>query len=249
VIIDNESLINSINFYYMDKITEIINELEKNQNPKNLEGMQRYGIRFENAYGVNIPVLRNLAKKYKHDHELALRLWETKIHEAMIMAFLIDDPAKVTKKQMQNWVKDFKSWDICDGCCSNLFDKTPWAYEYALKWTGNKSEFIKRAGFVMAAVLSVHDLKAEDDKFLRFLPIIERESTDERNFVKKAVNWALRQIGKRNTFLYKKAIKTAKRIKAIDSKSAKWIATDALREFETETTKKIVALREKRLKR
>lgn len=164
-------------------------------------------------------------------HKLAQQLWNSKIHEARILAGMIDVPELVTPKQMDTWVADFDSWDVCDQVCMNLFDKTPFAYDKAKEWTKDKREYVKRAGFAMMAVLAWHDKKAEDEKLLQFFPIIKRESTDERNYVRKAVNWALRQIGKRNSGLRKKAIKLAEEIEKIDSKSARWIAKDALREL------------------
>lgn len=230
-----------------DKVSEILSELKKRYKKENIEGMQRYGIRFKEAYGVSVPFLRKYAKQFRNDHELALMLWEKKVHDAMIMAFLIDDYRKVSEEQMERWSKDFASWDIVDGCCSNLFDKTPFAYDKAFEWSRSSREFIKRAGFVLMAALAVHDKKADDERFIKFLPVIERESEDERNFVRKAVNWALRQIGKRNKRLYKEAIKTAERIKKSDNKTARWIASDALREFSSETTKRILGRREKAL--
>ena len=229
----------------MEKLDLILELIKENGNPVNVEGMQKFGIRFEKAYGCNIPFLRKLAKQFKKDHDLAKRLWATGIHEARILAFLIDDPKEVTEVQMERWVRTLSSWDICDGLCSNLFRKTEWAYTKAKEWSGRNEEFVKRAGFVMMAVLAVHDKKAEDKVFVEFLDIIERESRDERNFVKKAVNWALRQIGKRNALLHKKAIKYAERIETLHSRSAKWIAKDALREFKSETTKRVLERRKK----
>ncbi len=215
-----------------EKETEKIkNYLEPIGNEKNREGMKRFGIQFKEAYGVNIPVLRKLAKEYKGNHELALELWETKIHELMLLAIFIDDYKQVTLKQMDKWVKDFSSWDICDQCCSNLFDKTLYAFDKIFEWSGKKEEFVKRAGFVLIATMSVHNKKLDDEVFLEFFPLLEREAYDERNFVKKAVNWALRQVGKRSKYLFDEAIKVAERISRQDSKSAKWIAADALREF------------------
>jgi 3-methyladenine DNA glycosylase AlkD len=216
-----------------EEIKKLLKFFESKSNTHNLEGMQRFGIRFKKAYGVNIPMLRKMAKEYKPNHKLALELWGTGIHECMILAFLIDNPAEVTKSQMQKWVNQFASWDICDGCCCNLFDKTPYAYEKSIEWTSSNKEYVKRAGFVIMAALAVHDKKADDEFFMEFFLIIEREANDDRNFVKKAVNWVLRQIGKRNYFLFNEAIKVAKRIEAQESKSAKWIAKDALREFES----------------
>ena len=229
----------------MEKLDLIIDLIKENANPANLEGMQRFGIRFEKAYGCNIPFLRKLAKQFKKDHDLARRLWATGIHEARILAFLIDDPKEVTEIQMERWVRTLNSWDICDGLCSNLFRKTEWAYSKAKEWSGRNEEFVKRAGFVMMAVLAVHDKPTDDSAFAEFLDIIVKESKDERNFVKKVVNWALRQIGKRNAVLHKKAIKYAEKIETLHSRSAKWIAKDALREFQSDTTKRVLGRRKK----
>lgn len=217
---------------------QILKKLKSHANPKNIEGMARFGISPKNTYGVSIPVIRKMAKQIGKNHQLAQQLWDSKIHEARILAGLIDEPDKVTERQMEKWVKDFDSWDVCDQVCSNLFDKTKFAYQKAFEWSKRDEEFVKRAGFVMMACLSVHDKQAKDKKFEQFFPVIKREVHDERNFVKKAVNWALRQIGKRNLTLNKKAIAAAKEIQRIDSKSAKWIATDALRELTSEAVQK-----------
>lgn len=232
----------------MKEVEELIALFKKNGKPENLAGMQRYGIRFDKAYGCNIPFLRTIAKNYKKNHELALELWKTGIHEAMIMAFLIDDPKKVTAAQAERWLKDVKSWDICDGLCSNLLDKTSFAYEKGIEWTARKEEFQKRAGFVIITAMAVHDRKLPDDIFIDFLKIIYDNSTDERNFVKKAVNWSLRTIGKRNKNLHTYAVRAAEQIREIDSKTSKWIANDALREFKSETTERILEMRERKKK-
>jgi 3-methyladenine DNA glycosylase AlkD len=218
---------------FKNEIEEIKNYLKPLGSERNRIGMQRYGIRFEDAYGVNIPVLRNLAKEIGKNHEFALKLWETKIHELMLVAIFTDDDKQVTKYQMNKWVKDFASWDICDQCCSNLFEKTPYAFEKVFEWCKSDKEFIKRAGFVMMAAIAVHQKKTDDKLLFDFFPLLEREAWDERNFVKKAVNWALRQIGKRSKLLFDEAVIVAERIKLQESKSAKWIANDALREFKT----------------
>ena len=210
---------------------EVIQELEKHKNPKNVAGMARFGINTNNTLGISIPFLRTFAKRIGKNHILAQELWKSGIHEARILAAFIDNAKLVTQKQMDQWASDFDSWDICDQVCMNLFDKTPWAYDKTIEWAKKKEEFIKRAGFALMAVLAVHDKKAKDDKFDHFFPIIIRESTDERNYVKKAINWALRQIGKRNTVCMKKATACANKLLEIDSKSAHWIASDALREF------------------
>jgi 3-methyladenine DNA glycosylase AlkD len=216
------------------RYSEILDRLKALSNPKAIGGMARFGINPENTYGISIPNLRKIAKELGTDHHLAQELWSSGIHEAKILASMIDDPKEVTGVQMERWVKDFDSWDICDQCCSNLFDKTDLAYQKAIDWSAREEEFVKRAGFVLMAALAVHDKKAEDRAFLQFLPLIKRESTDARNFVKKAVNWALRQIGKRNIVLNTKAIETAKEIREIETRSAQWIAADALRELTSE---------------
>ncbi len=212
----------------------ILKQLKKHYNKENLEGMARYGIKTENAFGVSINELRKLARKIGHDHQLALGLWQTKIHEARILASMIDLPEMVTEHQMNSWAKDFDSWDLCDQCCKNLFGKTKFAYKKVFDWASRDEEFVKRAAFALMADLSVNDKNAEDDLFLNFLPIIKNNATDDRNYVKKAVNWALRQIGKRNEMLNREAIKTAKEILRIDSKTAQWIASDAIRELESQ---------------
>jgi len=209
----------------------VIARLRNCSNPKDKEGMAKFGINPKYALGVRIPVLRKLAKEIGIDHELAKTLWNTKIHEARILASMIEDVEKVTEKQMDSWVKEFNSWDLYDQCCMNLFWKTPFAFKKAIEWSKKEQEFVKRAGFALMAVLAWKDKKRSDKDFIKFLNIIKNQSTDNRNFVKKAMNWALRQIGKRNKYLEKEAIKTAKEIQKMDSQSAKWIASDALREL------------------
>jgi 3-methyladenine DNA glycosylase AlkD len=220
----------------MEKI--LIKKLKSLSNPEAVAGMARFGINPKNTHGVSIPVLRKMAKQIGRNHLLAHRLWNSRFHEARILAGMIDLPEEVTKKQMERWVRDFDSWDVCDQVCSNLFDKTRFAHQKAIVWSKRGEEFVKRAGFVLMATLAVHDKEVGDREFLKFLPIINREARDERNFVKKAVNWALRQIGKRNLSLNRMAIKTAKEIQGIDSKAAKWIASDAIRELTSESVQK-----------
>ena len=218
--------------------SEIIQKLKSLANPKNVEGMARFGICPNNTLGISVPVLRDIAREAGKDHQLAHELWASGIHEARILACFVDKPEMVTESQMESWVKDFDSWDVCDQCCGDLFDRTKFAHQKAVEWSGREEEFVKRAGFTLMAALAVHDKKASDADFLKFLPIIKRESTDERNFAKKAVNWALRNMGKRNLNLNKMAIKTAEEIQKIDSKSARWIAADALRELTGEAVQK-----------
>jgi len=182
--------------------------------------------------------LKKIAKQIGKDHQISQQLWDSGIYEARILAGLVGKPNKVTKRQMEKWVNDFDSWGVCDSICSNLFDKTQFAYSKAFEWSKRKEEFIKGVGLVMIACLSVHDKEANNKKFEQFFPIIKREADDQRNFIRKAINWALRQIGKRNIVLNKKAIVVAKQIQKMDSKSAKWIANDALRELTSEAVQK-----------
>jgi 3-methyladenine DNA glycosylase AlkD len=217
---------------------DVIKKLKSLSNPKAVEGMARFGINPENTFGISIPNLRKMAKQIGKDHTIAQQLWVSGIHEARILAGMIDELEMVTEKQMENWVKDFDSWDVCDQVCSNLFDKTSFAHKKVREWSKRKEEFVKRAGFVLMAALAVHDEKAKDKEFKIFFPIIKKEAIDNRNFVKKAVNWALRQIGKRNLNLNREAIETAREIQKMDSKSAKWIASDALRELTSKAIQK-----------
>jgi len=217
---------------------EAIDRLNAHSDASAVEGMARFGINPTNTLGVSIPVIRRIAKEAGSDHTLAQRLWISRIHEARILAAMIDDPRKVTKTQMERWAKDFDSWDVCDQCCSNLFDKTTHAFQMARKWSSRNEEFVKRAAFALMAALAVHDKNSTNAQFQSFLPIIERESTDERNFVRKATNWALRQIGKRNVQLNHLALKTARQIQKKDSKAARWIASDAIRELTSASVQK-----------
>ncbi|MGD0477465.1 MAG: DNA alkylation repair protein [Nitrososphaerales archaeon] len=217
---------------------EIIAELRSMGNPVAREEMSRFGIVTGRALGVSMPVLRNLAKNVGRNHLLAEELWKSGIHEARILAAMVDEPSAVTERQMENWVADFDSWDICDGCCGSLFDKTPFAYAKALEWSERGEEFVKRAGYVLMAELAVHDKWASDADFLGFFPAILKGSSDGRNFVKKAVNWALRQIGKRNRKLNREAVKLAGRIARLESSSARWVAADAKRELLSDQVRK-----------
>ncbi len=228
----------NIYFYSLNlspmNVRTVLKELKALGDPEHLKGLAHFAIDDTNAYGVKMPFVRELAKKYKKNHVLAADLWQSGIHEARIMASLVDDPKEVTEAQMDAWVNDFNSWDVCDQCTGNLFDKTPFAHKKAIEWSMGEKEFVKRAGFAMMAYITIHDKKASNDDFIPFIKRIEEEAHDDRNFVKKAVNWALRQIGKQNRDLHKMAIDSAKRIAKQDSKSAKWIAVDALKELESE---------------
>jgi 3-methyladenine DNA glycosylase AlkD len=212
--------------------TQILTALQSHGKPENRAGMSRFGINTTHAYGVSMGIIRNIAKLHKKNHALALELWNSGVHEARIMAALIDDPKLVTETQMENWVQDFNSWDLCDQTCGNLFDKTPYAFDKAAEWSFREEEFVKRAAFVLMATLAVHAKKAPDESFLPFFQHLEREAKDKRNFVKKAINWALRQIGKRSRYLREEAILLARLIREQPYSSARWIAADALRELE-----------------
>jgi 3-methyladenine DNA glycosylase AlkD len=210
---------------------DVIAELRRHASPKNVEGQARFGIATGQALGIPVPTLRAIAKRCGTNHELAVELWDSGIHEARHVAAMVEDTKTVTKKQLDAWARDLDSWDVCDGFAYGFVDKTPHAYDLAMKWSNSKHEFVKRAAFATMAGLAVHDKKAPDEKLLQFLPIIERESGDDRNFVRKAVNWALRQIGKRNLACNSAAIASAERIRATGTKSGRWIAADALREL------------------
>jgi 3-methyladenine DNA glycosylase AlkD len=206
-------------------------ELHALGDPVAREGQARFGIQTRRAVGIAVPALRAIARREGRDHQLALALWDSGIHEARILAGFVDDPAAVTEAQMEAWAAEFDSWDLVDQVCSGLFDRTPLAWSKAVEWAGRDEEFVKRAGFSLMAALAVHDKRAPDERFRQLFPLIEREAADPRNFVKKAVNWALRGIGKRSLSLNAQAVETALRIQATGTGAARWIASDALREL------------------
>jgi 3-methyladenine DNA glycosylase AlkD len=220
---------------------QVIKQLKGLSDPKAVEGMARYGIKPDRALGVSIPKLRKLAKETGKDHALAGGLWSSGIHEARILAGMVDNPVAVTESQMEEWVAQFDSWDLCDQVCMNLFWLTPFAYDKCFEWAGRDEEFVKRAGFALMARLAWSDKDAGDDRIAGFLPVIKREATDGRNFVKKAINWALRQVGKRNAALNSLAISTAEEILELDSKAARWVATNALKELQSDAVQKRLA--------
>ena len=215
------------------KYEDIITYLEAHADPDAVQGMAKVAITGQSVYGVSLPVLRALAKKIGKDHELALRLWQNNNRETRILAPMIDEPKRLTEKQMESWVLDFDSWEVCDQCCMNLFEKLPSIQLKAKEWAKQEEEFVKRTGFVLMARLAVSDKNAGDDLFNDFFPYIKEGTLDERNFVKKAVNWALRQIGKRNLALNKQAIEVAEELSTSSQKSARWVAADALRELKS----------------
>ncbi len=215
---------------YLD---DVIEKLRSKARPDNLREMTKYGIPMEQRLCISVPDLRKLAKEIGKDHRIAVDLWRTGIGEARILASMIDEPDKLTEQQMDDWVVGINSWDVCDQVCMNLFRKNELAWKKILDWSEREEEFVKRAAFSLIACLAWHDKEATDEKFFELLPVIGREAEDERNFVKKGVNWALRNIGKRNINLNKAAINTAKEIRKLDSKAARWIASDAIRELES----------------
>ncbi len=222
----------------MVSVEPVLKKMKAKARPDQLAGMARYGMVRENRLGVAIPDLRKMARELGKNHELALKLWKTEIQEARILAAMIDRPEEVTEQQMEEWVKDINSWDVCDQVCMNLFERTPFARKKIFEWSRREEEFVKRTAFSLIACLAWHDKKAPDQDFIELLPIIKSGATDERNFVKKAVNWALRNIGKRNPGLNRAAIKAAKDIQKMDSKTARWVASGAIRELESEAVQK-----------
>lgn len=210
--------------------------LKKAGKPAVKKGMARYAIPSDNAFGVPVGVMRAYAKRLGRDHDLALELWKSGYYEARMLATFVDDPALVTPVQMDRWCKDFDSWAICDTACFHLFDRSPHAWKKVRAWAKKRDEFVKRGAFALLASLALHDKKAPDAPFLQGLKLIERAASDERNFVKKAVSWALRGIGKRNRALNAEAVKVSKRLAASSKPAARWVGKDALRELERRKT-------------
>lgn len=215
----------------MPSAAEVVAHLESMRNECNIAGMARFGIRPARPLGISIAILRPLAKKLGRDHTLSEALWASGWHEARILAAFVEEPARGTRRVMDARAAAFDSWDICDQWCLSVFWRTPHAWTKARQWAGRRAEFVKRAGFSLLAVLAVHDHAAPERAFLEALALVEREASDERNYVKKSVNWALRQIGKRDPRLRRAAIAAARRIAQQDSRSARWITADALREL------------------
>jgi 3-methyladenine DNA glycosylase AlkD len=222
----------------MASVEDVLKQLKSKARPGEVEGMARFGMTAENRLGVKVPEMRKLAKELGKDHALALELWKTGIPEARMVAGMIAEPGLLTEEQMEAWVKDINSWDVCDQVCMNLFEKSPLARKKIHDWSRREEEFVKRTAFSLMACLAWHDKKAEDESFIELFPLIKACATDERNFVKKAVNWALRNLGKRNPRLNKAAIALAREIRELDSKAARWIAADAIRELESEAVQK-----------
>lgn len=227
---------------YTSEIEAVLAALQVHYNPRNIEGMKRFGIQSEIMYGVSHPEIKKIAKSIGKHHALALALWQSKVHEAKHIAMLIADPKLMTDQDIAGWRTDMNSWDLVDGAMSNCIRKTARARVYPFEWAPDEEEFKRRSAFALIAFLAVHNKKDPDDLFISYFPLLEQYAFDDRNFVRKAVNWALRSIGKRSRYLRLEAITCAERIQAQGTKSARWIAADALRELNNE---KIIA----RLKR
>ena len=217
----------------MASAADILARLWDLASPVNVAGMARYGMSVNERLGVPVPEMRRIAKAAGKDHAAALQLWDTGIAEARIVASMVAVPAQLTEEQMDAWVKDFDSWDVCDQVCMNLFEKSPLARRKIVEWASREEEFVKRASFALLACVAWHDRRATDEELIAFLPLVAQAASDERNFVKKAVNWALRTIGKRDRALNRAAIQAAREIQRLDSRAARWIAADALRELES----------------
>ena len=210
---------------------EALGKLQTMANGENLAGMSRFGIDTQKALGISMPNIRAVGKEITKDHDLAQELWDSDIHEARILASIIDDAKWVTSQQMEDWVKDFNSWDLCDQVCGNLFERTSLAHEKILSWANREQEFVKRAAFAMIAWRAVHDKKQDDEFFFHYLPMIETASDDPRNFVKKAVNWALRQIGKRSRKTHGPALALAEKLAKSANTARRWVGNDAVKEL------------------
>ena len=215
-------------------VGKILTLLRGQADPAAVKGMARYGMSSDKRLGVSTPFIRQLAKEVGRNHETALALWETGVPEARILAAMIGDPEELTADQMDTWVRDIDSRDICDQVCMKLFEKSPLAWKKIRDWHTRDEEFVKRAAYSLIACLAWHDKTAEDEKFIELLPVIRAGAIDDRNYVKKAVSWALRHIGKRNGTLNAAALSLAKELESLASPPARWIASQAVRELRSE---------------
>ena len=225
---------------------QVLEILRANANPEQLAGMARFAIQTDQRLGLSIYDLRRIAKEVPHEHQLALDLWESGIMDARLLASMVDVPEEATEAQLEEWVKDFNSWDICDQVCDNLIMHTAFAWDKVQEWSTREEEFVKRAAYALISCLAWHDKNATDQQFIDLFPLIQAGAIDPRNFVKKAVNWALRNIGKRNMALNQAAIAQANDLLTLGDKTANWIARDALRELQSEKTQARVAAKKPR---
>ncbi len=229
-----------------EQVEQAIEELRSLATAANLAGLARYAIPSDKALGVSMTSMKGLAKKLGRSHQLAAGLWATDIYDARMLATLVDEPALVTAEQMESWALDFDNWAICDTACFALFDRTSHAWSKVEEWASRREEFVKRAAFALLASLTVHDKKALDPPYLLGLELVEKEATDDRNFVKKAVNWALRSIGKRNPDLNEAAIKVAHRLADSADRAARWVGKNALKELEGPSVQRRIEAKKKR---
>ena len=227
------------------RVKDVLASLERRGTKRTRDGLPRYGIHTTKAFGVPVGTIQQIAKKLGKDHDLALALWDTGWYEARMLTAFVDEPERVTAGQMDRWVRDFDNWGICDTLCFHLFDRTPHAWRKVTQWSTRREEFVKRTAFALLASLALHDKKTADAPFLKGLELVERAATDERNFVKKGVSWALRLVGRRNQALNEAGVETSRRLADSDDRTARWIGRGALRELTGPVVRKKLA-REKR---
>jgi 3-methyladenine DNA glycosylase AlkD len=224
-----------------EQVRDALTRLERASTRRDRDNLVRFGINATQAFGVSVANVQALAKRLGRSHELAAALWKTRWYEARLLTSFVDEPARVTPAQMDRWARDFDNWGICDTVCFHLFDRTPYAWAKVEAWHDRREEFVKRAAFALLASLAVHDKKAGDERFLSVLPLIERAATDDRNFVKKAVSWALRVIGRRNAVLNAAALDVARRLAASDEPAARWVGRDSVRELTSALVQRKIA--------
>lgn len=224
------------------RVQDTVAELRRLSDPDVVEGRARFGINPKRSLGVSMPMLRAMAKRLGRDQKFAEGLWATGIHDARLLAAFTGEPQVITSATMDRWTQQFDTWDICDACCGSLFDKTRFAYAKPWQWAESEREFVRRAAFSMIAWLTVHDKRAGDEQFLEYLPLIRQYASDNRNFVKKAIDWALRNIGKRNEALREAALETAYEIRREeDTPGGRWVSRVAIRELESDAVRLRVA--------
>ena len=223
--------------------TQILAWLDRKGTRRNIQGMARYGIVARRAFGVQMGTLLALKKRLGTDHALSLALWKTGWYEARLLAAMVGDPSRVTRRQMSAWAADFENWADCDTVCFHLFDRTPHAWEKARQWATSPREFVKRAAFALMASLALHDKAAADMRYRAFLPLIERGAKDERNFVKKGVSWGLRSIGRRSRGLHRAALAVSQRLARSEDAPSRWVGKDALRELASPKVRAVLARR------
>jgi 3-methyladenine DNA glycosylase AlkD len=228
------------------RLDTALDMLRAQARPQVLAGMARFGMAIDGRLGLSMPAMRRVAKLLGRDHELALALWDTGIPDACIVAGMLAEPQRLGSRQMDAWAKSLRSWDVCDQVCGSAFLHSPLAWPKVAQWAGQRDEFVRRAGFALLATLAVHDRASDDARFVQALALVQAAAGDERNFVRKAVNWALRNIGKRNAALSAAAIQVAQQLRHHDSRAARWIAADALRELRSDAVQ--VRLRERAAK-